>query len=49
MILQSIRRRDVLKPWLRFRSAETGQWVSRVYALLNPKTTVSIDTRHWRN
>lgn len=36
-----MKKRDVLNPRLRFRSAITGQYVSRVYALLNPSTTVS--------
>jgi hypothetical protein len=27
-------------PKYRYRSAETGEFVSRVYALLHPKTTV---------
>ena len=36
-----IRRRDVLKPWLAFRSAITGEYVSRAYALLHPASTVS--------
>lgn len=37
----TIRKRDVLRPSLRFRSAITGQFVSRLYALLHPDTTVS--------
>lgn len=36
-----MKKRDVLKPWRVFRDAETGQYVSRWYALLNPHTTVS--------
>lgn len=40
-IAQPTRRRDVLKFWLVFRDAGTGKYVSRAYALLNPKTTVS--------
>ena len=40
MILTTIRRRDVLKPWYRFRSAETGEFVTRLYALLHPATTI---------
>jgi hypothetical protein len=36
-----IRKRDVIRPSLRFRSAITGRYVSRLYALLNPSTTVS--------
>jgi hypothetical protein len=27
-------------PKYRYRSAETGEFVSRLYALLNPKTTI---------
>lgn len=38
---QPTRRRDVLKLGYRFRSAITGQYVSRLYALLHPATTVS--------
>ncbi len=40
-IAQPFRRRDVLKPWLVFRSAVTGKFVSQAYALLHPATTVS--------
>ena len=40
MILEHIKRRDALKPWFVFRSAVTGQYVSRLYALLNPTITV---------
>lgn len=36
-----MKRRDVLKPWRVFRDAVTGKYVSRLYALLNPSTTVS--------
>lgn len=36
-----IRRRDTLRPSFRFRSAITGRYVSRLYALLHPSTTVS--------
>ena len=39
--MNTIRRRDALKPWLAFRSAITGQYVSRLYALLHPAETVS--------
>lgn len=41
MIAKPTRRRDVLKPWLVFRSSITGQFVSRLFALLNPATTYS--------
>lgn len=34
------RRIDALNPFVRFRSAITGQYVSRWYALLNPAHTV---------
>lgn len=40
MLLTTIRRRDVLKPWYRFRSAVTGQFVSRWFALLHPRETI---------
>lgn len=46
MIAQPIKRRDVLKFWLVFRSALTGQYVSRAYALLHPLFTVS--ERRWK-
>jgi hypothetical protein len=45
MIQHAIRRRDALKPGLRFRSAITGQYVSRLFALLHPATTVSEKVR----
>ena len=35
------RRRDLLKPWLVFRSSITGRYVSRLFALFNKATTVS--------
>lgn len=37
----SIKRRDALKPWLAFRSSVDGRYVTRLYALLHPATTVS--------
>lgn len=37
---QTIRRRDVFKRGYRFRSAITGRFVSRIFALFNPSTTV---------
>lgn len=37
---EPMRRRDVLKPRFRFRSAITGKYVSRLWALLHPHTTV---------
>jgi hypothetical protein len=40
MLVYTIRRRDALKPGYRFRSAITGEFVSRWYALLHPATTV---------
>lgn len=46
MIAEPCRRRDVLKPWLVFRSAITGRYVSRLYALMHPHTTVS--EKRWR-
>lgn len=36
-----MKRRDALKPWLVFRDARTGRYVSRFYALMNPDTTIS--------
>ncbi len=36
-----MKRIDTLKPWLVFRSAIDGRFVSRAYALLHPETTVS--------
>lgn len=36
-----IKKREVLRRKLRFRSAITGEFVSRLYALLHPATTVS--------
>lgn len=44
--VRTIKRRDVLKPWLQFRSAVTGKFVSRLFALKHPETTYS--TRRWR-
>lgn len=40
MIAQTIRRRDALNWRYRFRSAVTGQYVSRAFALLWPRETV---------
>lgn len=40
MILNSIRRRDVLDPRYRFRSAVTGLFVTRLFALLHPRETI---------
>ena len=36
-----MKKRDAFKPWMQFRSAIDGRFVSRLYALLNPHTTVS--------
>lgn len=36
-----IRKRDTLKSWLVFRSAIDDRYVTRLYALMNPTTTVS--------
>ena len=41
MLQKPTRRRDTLKPWFAFRDARTGEYVSRLYALLHPDTTVS--------
>ncbi len=40
MTLEHIRRRDTLNPRYCFRSAITGLFLSRLYALLNPTITV---------
>lgn len=40
MISESPTRLDVLKPWYVFRSAETGRFVSRWFALRYPNETV---------
>jgi hypothetical protein len=40
-----IRKRDVLKPWLVFRSAVTGRYVGRLFALQYPESTIS--ERRW--
>ena len=41
MTPQPFRRRDALNWRLRFRSAITGRYVSRLYALLHPATTIA--------
>lgn len=41
MLVQPIRRREVLNLRKRFRSAITGQFVTRLYALLHPAITIS--------
>jgi hypothetical protein len=40
MLLIPTRRRDVLNPRYRFRSAVTGQYVSRWFALRHPRETM---------
>lgn len=40
MIREPTRRRDVFKRRYRFRSAVTGRWVRRWYALLFPSETI---------
>ena len=40
MLQQTIRRRDALNWRYRFRSAVTGRYVSRAFALLWPRETV---------
>jgi hypothetical protein len=40
MLVESIRRRDVLNPRYRFRSAVTGLFVTRLFALLHPRETM---------
>lgn len=42
----AISRLDTMKFWLVFRDARTGKYVSRLYALQNPDTTVS-ERRSW--
>lgn len=37
---EPMRKRDVMNPRYVFRSAVTGRYVSRLYALLHPKITV---------
>lgn len=46
MVSERVRRIDVLKPGYVFRSAITGQFVSRLFALLHPHVTVK--ERIWR-
>lgn len=38
--MEPIKRHDVLKPWYVFRSAITGKYVTRLFALLHPNETV---------
>lgn len=45
MIHTNTKRTDALKPWYVFRSAMTGRYVSRLFALLNPAHTVK--ERRW--
>lgn len=40
MLVHTIRRRDVLNPRYRFRSAVTGEFVTRLFALLHPRETM---------
>ena len=40
MLAHYIRRRDILDPRYRFRSAVTGQYVTRWYALFHPRETM---------
>jgi hypothetical protein len=40
MLAETIRRRDVLNWRYRFRSAVTGQYVTRWFALLHPRETM---------
>lgn len=39
-MIEPTRRRDALNPRYRFRSAVTGRYVSRLFALLHPRETV---------
>lgn len=45
MLAHTIRRRDVLNLHYRFRSAVTGKYVSRAFALLWPRETVKEHVR----
>jgi hypothetical protein len=45
MLVESIRRRDVFKRRYRFRSAVTGKYVPRWYALLFPRETMREEVR----
>lgn len=45
MLHNTINRRDALNPAYRFRSAVTGEFVPRWYALLHPRETVK--ERRW--
>lgn len=38
---EPMRRRDAFNPRLAFRCAITGKYVSRIYALMHPNTTIS--------
>lgn len=38
---ETMKRRDVLRRGLRFRDAITGRYVTRMWALFHPSTTVS--------
>jgi hypothetical protein len=40
MLLEATRRRDVFNPRFKFRSAVSGQYVSRAFALLWPRECV---------
>lgn len=40
-MIQPTKRRHILNPFYVFRDAVTGQFVTRLYALLHPDTTVS--------
>jgi len=40
MLIEPTRRRDVFKRGYRFRSAVTGRYVSRLFALLRPRETI---------
>ena len=40
MLAHPVRRRDVLNPRWRFRSAVSGLFVSRWFALLHPRETI---------
>lgn len=40
MLTEKVRRRDAFKRRYRFRSAVTGEYVTRLYALMHPRETI---------
>ena len=41
MLTEPVKLHHIFKPWFTFRSAVTGEYVSRAYALLHPNETVA--------